>query len=341
MRGASSYFPALGREHDVSLVGAIKATHNLKLERRVADRFRPEHVTAWRRDGAVLIAEFFTPAEVASVVADFENVFGRSEGADEGLDKKREGEVGRFHSAQFKTMDAVPFDCSPALNLIGVHPALVSFARQALGTDHVHLYQCNAWAKFTGDADYDQPFHTDFSNHTLTVPAEDAQLNSVTILCYFSDVPEAHGPAHYVTRPDSAKVGGPELCLNTDPEAQTRLQADLREYERSSAAAAGSIFPYGIDVYHRGTNMTAPLGRRYAVMACFKDATNDAIGYHAWPFHHQKPWRRIFDHATPDQLTCFGVKPPGHSFWTAVTLQRAQMRYPGWDLTPYRDALTA
>jgi len=110
--------------------------------------------------------------------------------------EKKPGELGRFNPAQFTTFEAVPFDCSPALNLIGVHPALVSFAKAALAADNVHLYQCQAWAKFTGDADYDQPFHCDFVNHTLTAPSEDVTKNSVTILCYFSDVSEAHGPAH-------------------------------------------------------------------------------------------------------------------------------------------------
>ena len=47
---------------------------------------------------------------------------------------------------------------------------------------------------------------------------------------------------------------------------------------------------------------------------------------------------RIFDHATPEQLACFGVQPPGDPFWTEATLARAQARYPGWDLTPYRSA---
>ena len=302
-------------------------------------RFGSKHLEAWRRDGGVVIENFFTDEEVAAVRADFEQVFGRSQGAAEGLIKKKEGEVGRFNPAQFATIEAVPFDCSPALNLIGVHPALVAFAKQALGTDHVHLYQCQAWAKFTGDADYDQPFHCDFANHTLTAPSEDAHMNAVTILCYFSDVTEAHGPAHYVTRPDSVTVAGPEASLSNDREVQARLQQQLRRYERSTAAPAGSVFPYSVDVYHRGTNMTAPHGRRYAVMACFKDAGNDSIGFHAWPFHHMKPWRRIFDHATPEQLTCFGVQPPGHPFWTETTLQRAQTRYPGWDLTPYREAM--
>ena len=74
-------------------------------------------------------------------------------------------------------------------------------------------------------------------------------------------------------------------------------------------------------------------------MACFKTAGDDSIGYHAWPFHHLKPWRRIFEHATPEQLACFGVALPGDPFWTAVTLARAQARYPGWDMTPYRAAM--
>lgn len=303
------------------------------------DRFTAEHIDTWRREGGVLIENFFTSAEVAKVQADFELVFGRTQGAEAGLDKKRDGEIGRFNPAQFKTFEAVPFDCSPALNLIGVHPALIRFAQSALGCADVHLYQCQVWAKFTGDADYDQPFHCDFGNHTLTVPAEDDHLNSVTILCYFSDVTQAHGPAHYVARTDSARVAGPEATLARDPQDHRELQQALQPFERSTAAPAGSIFPYGIDIYHRGTNMTAPRGHRYAVMACYKNAANSSIGYHAWPFHHLKPWQRIFEHGTPEQLACFGVQPPGHPFWTPVTLHRAKARYPGWDLTPWREAM--
>ena len=302
-------------------------------------RFTPEHLAQWRREGATLIPEFFTRDEVAAVRADFATVFGRTAGDVEGLNKKKEGEIGRFHPAQFKGVSAIPFECSPALNLIGVHPALMALARAALETDAIYLYQCQAWAKFTGEADYDQPYHCDFSNHTLTVPAEDPTDNSITILCYFSDVSDAHGAMHYVARTDSAKVAGPEATLNFDADAQAKLQAALMPYTRSSASAAGSIVPYGIDVYHRGTNMTAPGGHRYAVMVCYKAATDNAIAFHAWPFHHRQPWHNVFNHATPEQLACFGVQPPGHPFWTETTLARAQARYPGWDLTPYREGV--
>ena len=305
----------------------------------MTSRFGPQHIDAWRRDGGVLIENFFTPAEVAAVCADFEVVFGRTQGGEQPMITREAGEAGGFSAAQFATFEAIPFDCSPALNLIGVHPALISFARQALGDERVYLYQCQAWAKFTGDADYEQPFHCDFVNHTLTAPSEDAQQNSVTVMCYFTDVTEAHGPMHYVTRTDSARLAGPEVILDGDAQTQARLQTQLRRYERSSAAKAGAVFPYGIDVFHRGANLTAPHGRRFAVTACYKRAGNDAIGYHAWQHHHLKPWRRIFEHATPEQLACFGVQPPGDPFWTETTLRRAQARYPGWDLGPYRRAM--
>ena len=41
-----------------------------------------------------------------------------------------------------------------------------------------------------------------------------------------------------------------------DPFGSPEVQAPLKEKEVSCAAASGSIFVYGIDVYHRGTNLT-------------------------------------------------------------------------------------
>ncbi len=303
------------------------------------ERFGAKELEAWRRDGGVLIERFFTPGEVAAVHGDFERVFGRVAGADAALEHKQPGQVGRFHPAQFSGLQTVPFDCSPALNLIGVHPALIAFAKAALECERVHVYQCQAWAKFTGDADYDQPFHCDFSNHTLTVPSEDATKNSVTILCYFSDVTDAHGPMNYVTRVDSAAIAGPEAHLLQDVESRHELQQRLSAVARSSASPAGSAFPYSIDVFHRGTNLTVPGGCRFALMTCFKKAGDESIGYTAWAFHHTRPWRNIIEHGTPEQLACFGVQPPGDPFWTEVTLARAQARYPGWNLEPWRAAL--
>ena len=305
------------------------------------ERFTSKDVETWHRDGVALIKDFYTAEEIAAVRADFEAVFGRTSGSAEAMDRKKGDEIGRFNDAQFKTINSIPFDCSPALNLIGLHPALIAFARAALKTDEVHLYQCQAWAKFTGDADYDQPFHCDFVNHTLTVPSEDTTKNSVTVISYFTDVSDALGAMHYVTRPDSQTVTQAHGTLVYEREFQADLQKALMPLGRSSASPAGTAVPYAIDVFHRGTNLTEPGGVRYAVMACFKRADDDSIGYTAWPYHHLMPWGQIFNHATPDQLACLGVKRPGHPFWTESTLNAAQVRYPGWDLTPYRNALVS
>jgi len=305
----------------------------------MTDRFNPAQVDQWRRDGGVVIPDFFTPDEIADVAADFVTVFGRTEGGQVAKNHKKPGEVGRFNDAQFTGTGSLPFNCSPSLNLIGLHPQLIAFARQALKSEQVYLYQCQAWAKYTGDADYDQPFHCDFVNHTLTVPSENAHMNSITIICYFSDVEEADGPMHYVTRTDSLPLTGPEGTLIQEPQAFADLQTRLSGFEKSTAGRAGTIFPYSIDVFHRATNMTRPGGHRFAVMSCFRAADDNSIGFHAWPFHFGQPWHRIFDSATPEQLGCLGVQLPGHPFWTETTIARAQTRYPNWDLTPYRLAM--
>jgi hypothetical protein len=301
----------------------------------MTQRFTQEHIDTWRRDGVVIIPQFFTPAEIAAVQADFRLLFDK-QGADEPMLKKKEGQPGRFNARQFTDTLVVPLDCSPALNLAGLHPALIDFAKQALKTDDVYLYQCQAWAKFTGDADYEQPFHCDFVNHTLTGPSDDETLNSVTYILLWSDVTEAHGPTHYVTRPDGFEAGAqPEDTLSGDP----ALQEKLRPYERSAAGPPGTLFVYGIDIWHRGTNLTAPGGHRYVMTVTYKNARNNSIAFHAWQRHNGAPWRHIMNNASPEQLACFGVQRPGDPYWTETTLQRAQTRWPGWDMTPYREAL--
>src|SRR5580698_2742734 len=96
--------------------------------------FSDDHIDTWRRDGALVIPGFFSDDEVAPVVADFEALYCDRAGADEALVRGAPQETGRFHPAQFKGVQPVPLPCSPALNLIGTHPRLVAFAKQALRT---------------------------------------------------------------------------------------------------------------------------------------------------------------------------------------------------------------
>ena len=155
----------------------------------MTERIKEQQIELWRKEGAVVVPEFFKSEDIDAVVEDFEIIFPDRQAAAQPIDNKEKGDVGKTTLEQFKNFENIPFDCSSSLNLISVHPDLIEFARQALKTDDVRLYQAQAWAKFTGEADFDQAFHCDFGNHTLTVPSRDECLNSITCLLYTSPSP--------------------------------------------------------------------------------------------------------------------------------------------------------
>jgi len=183
-------------------------------------RFNESDVRTWREDGAVVIPDFFTPDEISAVLPDLDRVFaecGKGRGPGRALSPKRRGVVGEFHPDQLKNIFSMPFDCSPALNLLGFHPEVIAFARAALRTGNVHLYQMHVWAKYTGEADYDQPFHCDYTNHTLIVPADDDRLNAVNITIYLTDITDNHGAIHYVPFSESDAIA-PDWMIVPSPE---------------------------------------------------------------------------------------------------------------------------
>lgn len=301
-------------------------------------RFTAAQLDQWQRDGGVLLERFFTAEEIAPCRADMDTLFGERRDANAPpLDLKQGDAIGAFSRDQFRNFEDMPFDCSPALNLLALHPALIELAQAALGTEDVHLYQSHSWAKFTGEADFDQMFHCDFKNHTLTVPAATAAQRTINCMIYITDVEDDLGAIHYVPVSDSDRVCG----ASRDPFGPDDVQVPLKAVERSGAGPAGSIFAYGIDVYHRGTNLTRPGGVRYTLTASYKAAGNDMIGWSAWPVSFLKPWHIFFEHCTPQQLSCLGVPAPGHAFWTADTISRTQKRWPMWQAQPYLEALGA
>ena len=172
---------------------------------------------------------------------------------------------------------------------------------------------------------------------------------------YVDDQPEFYIPKRWRLRPDkSIKQGSSDETIDYDiagtmAYVKTTYNNLLREQVAPEMARmvlpqnmytewywSGTLLAYGIDVFHRGTNLTEPGGYRYAMTSCFKKAGNDSIGYTSWPWHFTKPWQNIFEHATPDQLSCFGVPMPGDPFWTEETLSLAQLRYPNWNMSEYR-----
>lgn len=290
--------------------------------------FTPQHVEQWRDEGFTIIENFFSKEEYDPVLADYEALYGNIGKAFNGAASRQPVANGE---SQFQHIDVLPYQGTSAINLISLHPQLIAFAKALLGVSAVRLYQSHTWAKFTGATDYDQAFHCDFGNHTLTVPSDDLSLRTVDFVFYFTDVTLEHGPLHYVTKPDVVAALGHLAVLPPD-EQQQQL---LRQKERAVVVPAGSLVAHGIDTLHRGSNLTAPNGRRFSMTAGYKAAGNDQIGFHVWQVNPGRPWNLILSNATPEQLECLGVPKPGAPFWSRRTLALTQARWPDWDMREY------
>ena len=299
-------------------------------------RHTTDQLDIWRRDGGVVLDSFFTADELAPCVDAMEELYGHLRPSDPGAHTAFDEATRR--ATQFANLHDLPFDANPELNLLGLHPALVAAARDALGTDDVRIYQCHTWAKFTGQTDFDQVHHCDYKNHTLTVPGEEEIDRTINFMIYLTDVTDAHGAIHYVPVPDSDPITGPMRSQFAREDDGT--QAALRAVERSGAAPAGSVFAYGIDVWHRGTNLTEPDGFRYTITASYKRAGNDQIGWSAWPRYFREPWHLVMNQASVEQRTILGIPAPGDPFWTELTSARTKERWPDADWSAYHAALS-
>jgi hypothetical protein len=300
-------------------------------------RFTGDHVAEWREQGFTVIPRFFSPAEYEPVLADFEALYGhlataQTTGAPKQINDGDDIAANRM--SQFSHIDNLPYNASVAINLISLHPQLIAFARALLGVPDVHLYQSHTWAKFTGNADYEQDFHCDFGNHTLTVPSDDPGYRTVDFVFYLTDVTRAHGALCYVTKPDVAAALGRPALAAPDPADQQALRAK----ERAVEVPAGSLMAHGIDTMHRGSNLTIPNGKRFSMTIGYKATGNDQIGFHVWQSAANRPWHLVLNHATPEQLACLGIPRPGNPFWSRRTLKLTQARWPDWDMHAYFEA---
>ena len=314
------------------------ATSTVTNDFATKSRVNDSQIEQWRVDGAVLVPDFFTPDELAPVHAEYLRLHPLPDAPADAIGHADlGGHIGRFDLAQFKNFLNFPFAANLATNLLPLHPALIDTARRTLGVDEVFMYQCHTWAKFTGDADYTQEFHFDYGNHTLLVPGDEKHFGTVNYVIYLTDVTHAHGALAYVPR-TLAKTLVEGDWRNPRSDAQRKLL----DAERIVETPAGGLLIYDTDVYHRGTNLTAPGGHRYSMTVSYRAADFTAMGGNEWARNGQNaPWRDIISNASIDQLAALGIPRPGHAYWTPRTIARVQARYPEWQMDAWRAALVS
>jgi hypothetical protein len=187
-----------------------------------------------------------------------------------------------------------------------VHPQLLSFVRAALSSEFVELYLAELWAKYTGVTDYEQPMHRD-PNHSLLPARSEPGFWHMEAFLYLSDVDAQNAATRLV--PISAVPANMHY-----PDPATPVEApELYRAEVSAQGPRGSLLAYRTDVWHRGTNLTAPQGARFVLGLAFKLHGQDWVGYNPWPPKAPNFFLKQFVAAsTPDELAVLGIPTPGH-----------------------------
>ena len=295
----------------------------------------------WREHGWVLVDGLVPTADIDHAVEELWDLYPRPDEFHSGDPALRERFVGRsynqghkfpetdsegaaFRPEQFLGHILFPYT-SHRLNRLQVHDDVIDFARRAMGIDDIRIYQARIWGKYTGVANYEQPFHQD-RNHNVVPDRLEAGWWNLEGFLYLSDVEDGVAPTEL--------AGGP-----ADP---AQPYDGPPEGERISAAGTrGSFLAYRPDVWHRGVDLTRPGGSRFLMSASFKPGGADWIGYdNVQPVSNGPLWSKFAASCTPDELSLFGAPLPGHPYWTPELVDALEQRYRGIDASPWRNALT-
>lgn len=278
-----------------------------------------------RQNGFAVLEDFLAPHELAAARTGLFEVFPTHD--DYFADPDR---YSRLVSHQFAGLRTGPF-ANQDLNRIAFHPDLVDAAERFCGTTDLQLYKIELWGKYSGAVDYDQIHHRDYGNHSLVVPRRDLRWPQLTSFVLLSDVTEKNGPTKVVPR----SVGDASPFVPREKEWE-----EFFDDEVTVTGPAGSIFMYTTDVLHRASNMTGHPESRFALLTDYSERGNPWMNKMAWPQEAlQSGWVEMMEQASPRERDLFGFPPIGHEYWNEQTLTDVQVRYPGMDMAPYRDAV--
>ncbi len=296
----------------------------------------------WLDDGYVVLPAYLPPEVLEPAVAGLGELFPSADDFHDGVDPERNA---RFVGDEFDGIDGFPF-ASLALNRLPVSDAMLDLATTLLATPDVRLYSAEAWGKYEGAADYDQDLHRDYLNHTILAPSSAPEFRQLEVFVFLSEVTADLGAPRMVPRSAAtdALPARPNFFPRTGPDDGGGFlspgRPDLYEHEVPAAGPAGTVVAFQPQTVHRGSAITRPRGARFTMHLNYRPAAAEWAQRHAWADRsHDDDWYAFVEQAGPRQLAPFGFPGPGHPFWTAETLAGVAQRYPGLDLTPWRDGL--
>jgi hypothetical protein len=234
---------------------------------------------------------------------------------------------GEYAASQFAGVEEFPYR-SWDLNRLAFHRDLVDAAERFLQTSELHLYKVELWAKYAGAVDYDQPLHRDYGSHSLVVPRHDGRYQQLTTFVFLSDVSDQDGPTRIIPYEHGRHVPFTPLYLEFGA---------LADAEVAATGRAGALLMYRTDILHRGSNFTAAGRSRFSFLADYQARGTTWGGKMAWPKQAPQRWAKLIPQCTVRERDLFGFPRPGDAYWNEQTLEDVSRRYPGIDMSPYRD----
>jgi hypothetical protein len=143
----------------------------------------------WRAHGFVILPGFVPAAELRPALGELPAMYPTADGFHDGTDERRD----RFIADEWAGIDHFPFR-SAELSLLAVSDRVIDLAQTLLADTDLRVSSAEAWAKYTSAADYDQPMHRDYLNHTLVAPTDDPRFWQLEMFIYAAEV-RAAGPA--------------------------------------------------------------------------------------------------------------------------------------------------
>jgi hypothetical protein len=214
---------------------------------------------------------------------------------------------------------------------LAFHPDLVDAAERYLGTTDLHLYKVELWAKYAGAVNYDQPLHRDYGSHSLVAPRLERRYQQLTSFIYLSDVTSDDGPTRIVPYDRGKDVPFTPLYIEFGA---------LADEEVSAVAPAGTLLVYRTDILHRGSDMTGAGHARFSLLADYQVRGTTWGGKMSWPKQSPERWAKLLPQCSVRERDLFGFPRPGDDYWNEQTLADVALRYPGMDMSPYRQPVT-
>jgi ectoine hydroxylase-related dioxygenase (phytanoyl-CoA dioxygenase family) len=221
-----------------------------------------------------------------------------------------------------------------ALNTTSVHPDFVEFAERVMGTKKIMLSHGQMGGKYAGTRDFEQQLHSDYGNNTLVVPKPDSEILDLPCIVYYTDVTVDLSPTYIV--PQDFTRDDPLV-----PRHRSREEyPELYEHEFPVTVPAGSAVIYSMNTFHRGSALRGSEGVRFAQNIGLKRIDAPWTGQETFQHEGGRPEMDHFiENATPRQRELAGFPAVGDPYWDKRTVDIVAARYPGLDITPYRDAL--